>query len=1009
MDYIRYRIDGLSDADVSIALWSLSRDFEIGNLNVNRQRLLDIIKDIHSKNINFIDDIFFTSTVDDKRVFKLILERNIAIYTDNKVSYDDNKGYGYVYPNDIIMYYLTHDIVIPNLPPNFGFYKFNDIKHLIPNNYRNTTIRNSGNYDITKFYSPLIHKLGFTEVYQLRKYVRDTYLNGDMGRYSPPPLKNGIYIKTQNNRLIYQIDEYTIATPPLGLEGVWPHHYVIAYQDISIEIYNIYWNFLYGELNKPHSDLEEFTRALMYYLANTPNIPSIKVTDKLDLSLEEVMLEYIINMPYILNHIAIQLGLFPDGILSDTVNRIRIIKDKIIDDYTPKINIGHNIFQLQKLKLYLADHPEIKVREKTVDEIPHYIEDYIDFSVFPEYMIKLLDDKFPQISENPFDNIEGDLIGVINREYKVMENFANRVGGKWLQNNYSRNVFYDSHTNFDTYFLLALMGLKPTIASGSLSINNLFFIADVINLGGLGFNSSDANSELKYILPIYDNFFVGNNLKTIAELFKIPTYNTKRKDMKILFSRGYIHPLVNMPPELQPAADKWAYTTEVQRAIYSNEFNFNEAYDVYVKERYSPKYLLYYEYIESYTPITAEVIANKLQLLIPPNISIDQYFIKNSLSIERYITRKKKPDIQLSTATFNNLAELSDREIYDVYEAFIGHESRKQLRQYIKIGTPEVDDIRLFFVPFFRHPQNQRFITYFDTDDYDYSPLNPENFAIAYGYFNEYKLYLVGELIAGFLPSGEFNDVRAMQIIAGNGTQSEAQPLNKIECLQLKQLAQFLLKFSVSNVTPDELNHLIREIDITIHAVEYAGVYNIEVKTQFRILNEEDKALLFKAFALLFDIGMYYRHWKGPGYPYPLTYSETLSANVFTTGEEAAFPAMIIFKDLYESLSPEASNFLNNLHIVNHKNGTIEQSAETTFKFFWDKLRGVEVLSRFENLTQDEKAKEVLSRLTGDYCIRMASTIMVGTGHYYAFLLYAALLGANEVGGYNPTKIIEVM
>ncbi len=130
-------------------------------------------------------------------------------------------------------------------------------------------------------------------------------------------------------------------------------------------------------------------------------------------------------------------------------------------------------------------------------------------------------------------------------------------------------------------------------------------------------------------------------------------------------------------------------------------------------------------------------------------------------------------------------------------------------------------------------------------------------------------------------------------------------------------------------------------------------------------LNDKSRSDLKEALYSMFYAGMYARRWKGPKYPYPIYEKETKALD-----------------ENNKKINPEPSTInelAKVLEYMESKNG--EELIKT--------LPIYNYTEQLYSSSGSEMNKFVRTVLNGQYCIRMASTILIGTSLYAIFMIFS--------------------
>jgi hypothetical protein len=144
---------------------------------------------------------------------------------------------------------------------------------------------------------------------------------------------------------------------------------------------------------------------------------------------------------------------------------------------------------------------------------------------------------------------------------------------------------------------------------------------------------------------------------------------------------------------------------------------------------------------------------------------------------------------------------------------------------------------------------------------------NPQNPSLSYGVQRNYRCYLMDELMANFnqdadgifhfyLPDWQIDIINPL---TGQPLEREF-PLPAIRTLRL-----LLEALALENPVFQPLQARVIE---GLNANNQAGITMRQLRAFYRTLSLADQQSVNEYFTLLFFIGMYLRHWNGPGHPY---------------------------------------------------------------------------------------------------------------------------------------------
>lgn len=127
---------------------------------------------------------------------------------------------------------------------------------------------------------------------------------------------------------------------------------------------------------------------------------------------------------------------------------------------------------------------------------------------------------------------------------------------------------------------------------------------------------------------------------------------------------------------------------------------------------------------------------------------------------------------------------------------------------------------------------------------------------------------------------------------------------------------------------------------------------DLDRKREYREFSVTDQAFIDDFFRQVFNTGMYMRRWKGPGFPYPLNRENTMGP------------------DPNDNVARSLENLVRNMKIP----PSIEK--------FIDTINPVEYKGAGKTVSRNDLLMKYLNTLyKGEICIRMASTVLIGTAY----------------------------
>ena len=170
-----------------------------------------------------------------------------------------------------------------------------------------------------------------------------------------------------------------------------------------------------------------------------------------------------------------------------------------------------------------------------------------------------------------------------------------------------------------------------------------------------------------------------------------------------------------------------------------------------------------------------------------------------------------------------------------------------------------------------------------------------------------------------------------------------------------------------------------------------------EKMIKFRKMSSLEKKMVRKWLLIIFETGMYMRKWVGPGHPYPVLERDTYtniygpSDELFSNSgrnndpihEQRSLISILALKDLEENMPIKTKNLLYSLIGCNLIRGRV----------YRDKM----------DLGTRLKIVTTKGHKTTDACIRLSSTILVGSGYIYICKIFH-----QKIQGFDPNLIDQI-
>lgn len=793
------------------------------------------------------------------------------------------------------------------------------------------------------------------EIDDIRNVNYNQHLYLELHKLIPNP--DNIITWLHETKQEYKIGNYTLKTLPYDCKGIWPYDYVMAYCDIDIHQYYEFWRY-FDDMDM--LDKRIFMRHFTYMLSVRTDVSALLKVSSLCLEDDPIDLlsHHILNWPTI--------AMYMSGHIIDYFYPFL----SLITTYIPRVDLycgqRENLFKYintsTQTDVYLCDRPKI----------PHCIEDYINPRIARKFKGGIFACGYPQL--NP-----------------------------------SRKRKHDDQCKLSRYFVspndFPHVEYNMNIKSLSVVDDPNFGICLVLYADLLDFSSAQSANITrgKFSSQFIKQFDLLDDLQAqrLMQYLNIhPVQSRAAKVLKYMISQGYIDPtLYTLYVSRMINYNK---LNSVQKQVYSimytdhsEDCNDHEIRDANAYIFAAP--ILHHEIVIDSCPRPIQIwyrdIADIFNMCIPHNISAQKY-ITHSLNYAHKSMMSN--DIEVNQY---NLITISDMKLIKLMNINSHHKSRKTLvklaRQLLFPTNIRINPLtfeyyqsqngtykKMFFIPKKRCSINTKFISNpFDDGD------NPSNInipVIAYGTLHHYILYNIEELTSGFMPFGDGDGLRLSRILDIDG---KYQYISIDTVNQLIEVASYL-----------KCEDLLREINCTLKFIARNSQYDIKLINTFSYLSIQDHKNINICLHDIFYMGMYFRQWRGPEHAYPLTTTATqvtgFNPDIHTA--EARYKFIIDF----EQLSTEAQTFIRELMIVEHSYGQVIKSQSTTFGEIWDTINGINSLIELEDA---KKNGNPIPWIGGDYCIRIASTRLIGTAYYYIKLLFNHI-----IPNYNPKHIRQI-
>ena len=622
---------------------------------------------------------------------------------------------------------------------------------------------------------------------------------------------------------------------------------------------------------------------------------------------------------------------------------------------------------------------------------------------------------------------------------------------------------YQAGANTNTIsaiYSLACLGVNLTGFRLDGSDVNMFTRAafnsvNILLLGGLGVTQETARPFPKsFIDELQFSRVVSQKM---AEILGIkPSVLITTEIMTTILTRGYINP-VPIDPEVSARAARWDSYDQAKRNIIGQVYPENDgsANLGFILGKPVPAFDAYIDVLKN-EPAILDQIQKNLGMFIPAGVSAWDYICAALPSISAIINRT--PDDIASTKPLPQILQyLTDQEIMQKSGAYIPYTSRREL---VERTTAFSNGESTFFHPIgLKDPINKLTITtaIFGVDGGDPTS-DPNVFWLAYGNRTSYGFYTISELAQGFgntFSSDESPTSPSTPSAAAPGAKSTGDtrvsrvmdPKSigdkwiQVPETELPKLITLVNQYMMS-IPADEqeaVKMLLENVQATYNFVSISDAGDKVFYNAVSKLGGKARGLIIQAFQDMFAIGMYFRHWSGPGHKFPITEKDSqaklaggksFDTDGSTAESRAKFEATI--EELIK-ISPDAVRLINDCRTVEHGYSKIAHS-DRLFGQFWDTVTGRAAARTHEMRVKNAVDEENLRRsqageakmteaeqslfirtnvrgrnAEGSYCIRMASSIMVGTGYHYGKILGVDVAEGLRGGPYDPKTISRIM
>lgn len=383
----------------------------------------------------------------------------------------------------------------------------------------------------------------------------------------------------------------------------------------------------------------------------------------------------------------------------------------------------------------------------------------------------------------------------------------------------------------------------------------------------------------------------------------------------------------------------------------------------------------------------SEQYGARVGMIIPPSVNNKVGYFLSQITQYKYIMSRpvdiKPIDTDLLSVELLTDADVrlllrnyTDQEIFMYTGAYLPYNDRSEIINNVNA----VRSNSTFFVPTVRNCENTETVGLEETND-------PTVFIVAYGTLFNYYCYDIGD----------FEDNFKEHPIAGMENMTVyrfRKPDTFREDFTTDEI-KFLIRLLTLYPTVPRVEKLIKNMIIGLGKVREITNYDKDVLILFRQLYDPDKSIIREWLMQLFYTGMYMRRWNGPPEDYPVSKKSTRNRpdpNVKVNEEMQVLGYYPLLKTetkkpvsgITGKLTKEGQTFVDNIRSVeyDYDGGDIRVSNQetTTIGYYLNRVR------------------------RGKMCIRMASSIFIGTASYYLYLFYL-----EEIPRFDPITVATIV
>jgi hypothetical protein len=240
---------------------------------------------------------------------------------------------------------------------------------------------------------------------------------------------------------------------------------------------------------------------------------------------------------------------------------------------------------------------------------------------------------------------------------------------------------------------------------------------------------------------------------------------------------------------------------------------------------------------------------------------------------------------------------------------------------------------------------------------------------IGYGYLDMFVMFDLDDLIASFSRNDTklFSNPCFSSSPSDYGLISQMRSFTDVEITQLRRILMSIASELQEDISPsvsdiNDLDTLLLLIQARTDLMMQANQEIKDLVAEARLLNVADLRIVKQWLTAIFNLGWYFRRWKGPGHPYPLAKHDTeRNVNPAVKGTTTNQAAATVVNSIYE----------------------LERSMSSSVKTFIDRLLVADLTNKMF-VTRPERLVTLMKAVLSDqYCIRVSSKLMIVTSFCY--------------------------